>query len=254
MSVEQTFTKLHEMKLHGMAKGLQDQMGSAHALSLPFEERFAMVVDHEQTYRESRRLQALLRIAKLPQKARLEDLRFNGDRNLDRATIASLSSCLWIDKGYHIIATGATGTGKTFLANALGHHACLKGKSVQFHRFSLLLDDLEQAKAAGSYRKRLNQVNRSSLLILDDFAVKAKMSPIECEMMLDLLDARQGQRSTIITSQLPPKAWHQYLTASYPMSADAILDRVLTNPVRFELRGDTQRNHSQPSLDFDTAA
>lgn len=252
MSIDQTCSKLYEMKLHGMAKGLQDQMSSAHALSLPFEERFAMVVDHEQTYRENRRLQALLRTAKLSQRARLEDLRFGGDRNLERATIASLSSCLWVDKGYHIIVTGPTGTGKTFLANALGHQGCVKGKSVQFHKLTLLLDDLEQSKAAGSYRKRLNQVNRCSVLILDDFAIKARMTSQECEMLLDLIDARHGQRSTIITSQLPLKEWHQYLTASYPTSADAILDRVLTNPVRFELRGESQRNHQQPELNFDS--
>jgi DNA replication protein DnaC len=100
--------------------------------------------------------------------------------------------------------------------------------------------------------KRLNQVNRCSLLILDDFAIKARMTSQECEMLLDLIDARQGQRSTIITSQLSPKDWHPYLTASYPTSADAILDRVLTNPVKFELNGESQRNHQQPVLNFES--
>ena len=250
MSVEQTRTKLFEMKLHGMAQGLLDQMSSAHALSLSFEERLDILVDHEQTYRENRRLQVLLRAAKLSQKARLDDLRFDSGRNLDRATVAGLSSCQWVDKGFHVLITGATGTGKTHLANALGYQACFKGKSVQFHKLGLLLDDLEQAKSAGAYRKRLVQLNRCALLILDDFAIKAKMNPQECEMLLDILDGRHGQRSTIITSQLPVKDWHQYLTASYPTSADAILDRALTNPVRFELLGESQRQHKMPLFDL----
>lgn len=130
MSVEQTRTKLFEMKLHGMAQGLLDQMSSAHALSLSFEERLDILVDHEQTYRENRRLQVLLRAAKLSQKARLDDLRFDSGRNLDRATVAGLSSCQWVDKGFHVLITGATGTGKTHLANALGYQACFKDADV----------------------------------------------------------------------------------------------------------------------------
>lgn len=246
--IEQTKSKLYRMKLNGMVEGLECQLRTPHYLSLSFEERLGMLVDHEETYRENRRLRALLRSAKLKVHAQVENIRFEPTRNLDRETVTNLAACDWIDTGFNLLITGATGTGKTFLACALGYQSCLKGKPVQFHKLGLLLDELEQAKADGSLRKRLAQVNRAALLILDDMGIKARLSPTECELLLELLDGRHGVGATIITSQLPLTSWHEYLSASYPTTADAILDRMITNAVKIELRGESLRQHKTPVL------
>lgn len=248
MSIDTTINKLKELKLPGMVQGLNAQLKSSHHLSLPFEDRLGDIVDHEVTWRNEARLKALLRHAKLPTCAQIEDLRFEDGRNLERNKITNLSNCLWVDQGYHILITGATGTGKTFLALALGYQCCLKGWRIQFHKMNLLLDDLKQARIVGEYRKRLAQLNKFQLLILDDFALKSRLDPEECELLHDLLDGRQQQRSTIVTSQLPTESWHTYLRESYPTTADSILDRLLSNPVYFNLTGASHRQHRTPLL------
>lgn len=244
--IEETRSKLYRMKLNGMVEGLEVQMRTPHCLSLSFEERLAMLVDHEETYRENRRLKALLRSAKLKVAAQIENIRYQPSRNLDRETIANLATCSWIDGGFNVLITGATGTGKTWLACALGYQSCLKGRPAQFHKLGLLLDDLEQARSDGSFRKRLAQINRAALLILDDMGVKARLSSTECELLLELLDGRNGTGATIVTSQLPLTSWHEYLNASYPTTADAIMDRMITSAVTIELRGESLRNHKNP--------
>lgn len=236
------------MKLNGMAEALERQARTSHSLSLSFDERLAMLVDCEETYRENRRLESLLRCAKLKVRAQIENITYQPSRNLDRETIANLADCAWIEKAFNVLITGATGTGKTFLACALGYQSCVKGRTVQFHKLGLLLDDLEQAKMAGTFRKRLQQVNRAALLIVDDMGIKPRLSPVECELLLELLDGRHGSGATIITSQLPLTSWHEYLSASYPTTADAILDRMITNAVKIELRGESLRAHKAPML------
>jgi DNA replication protein DnaC len=231
-----------------MAEALERQARTSHCLSLSFDERLAMLVDCEEPYRENRRLQSLLRCAKLKVRAQFENITYKPSRNLDHETIVNLADCSWIDRAFNVLVTGATGTGKTFLACALGYQACAKGRMVQFHKLGLLLEDLEQAKTTGTLRKRLQQVNRAALLIIDDMGIKARLSPAECELLLELLDGRHGTGATIITSQLPLTSWHEYLSASYPTTADAILDRMITNAVKIELRGESLRAHKEPVL------
>lgn len=246
--IAQTIAKMNKMKLNGMAEALERQMQTSHCLSLSFDERLAMLVDSEETHRENRRLHTLLRCARLKEKSQIENLIYRPSRNLDREIIANLADCAWIRKAFNILITGATGTGKTFLACALGYQACEKGHTAQFHKLSLLLEDLEQAKTTGTLRKRLQQINRATLLIIDDLGIKARLSPIDCELLLELLDGRHGSGATIITSQLPLTSWHEYLSASYPTTADAILDRMITNPVKIELQGESLRQHKEPPL------
>ncbi len=245
---EQTRSKLAQLKLFGILEGIESQERSSQAMEMPFEDRLMLLVDHEITFRENRRLHTLLRMARLKDRGRLEDLRYLPGRNIDRSLISNLSTCGWIHKGINVLVTGATGTGKTFLACAFGHQACLRGNTVQFYKISLLLDELEQAKIDGTLRKKLAFINRCALLILDDLGIKPQLSPVEAELLLEVLDGRCGSSATIMTSQFPLDAWHKYLCAADPTAGDALTDRLLTNAVRFELRGESQRQHKTPDL------
>jgi DNA replication protein DnaC len=243
MLINETRSKFVQLKLFGIAEGIDSQLASSRASELSFEERLGLLVDYEVTFRENRRLKTLLKMAKLKIRADLSDLYYHADRNLDRVHIANLTTCSWIGSGFNVLITGATGTGKTYLGCALGQQSCLKGFTVQFHKVSMLLDDLEQAQIDGSLRKRLAYINRSNLLILDDLGIKARLKAKECELLYELLDGRHGAGATIVTSQLPLNKWHEYFNASYPTTADAIMDRLLANATKIELKGESLRSH-----------
>jgi DNA replication protein DnaC len=243
MQINETRSKLVQLKLTGMAEGLDSQLTTSRAYELPFEDRFGLIVDCEITYRNDRRLKTLLKQAKLKMRADLNDIDYDPSRNISRSHIANLATCNWIRQGFNVLITGSTGTGKTYQACALGLQSCLRGLSVQFYKFGLLLNELEQAKVDGSFRTRLKFINRCALLILDDMSIKAQLSPTECELFYDLLDGRHGIGATIVTSQLPLIDWHPYLNASYPTTSDAIMDRLLTNATKLELKGKSRRPH-----------
>jgi DNA replication protein DnaC len=243
MMFNETREKMVQMKLFGMVDGFDNQLSSSSAAELSFEERVGLLVDYEVTFRENRRLKSLLKLAKLKTQADLKDINYQADRNINRVHIANLATCSWISNGFNVLITGATGTGKTYLSCALGRQSCLKGFSVQFHKMSLLLDDLEQAQIDGSLQKRLTYINRASLLILDDLGIKACPTPKECELFYYLLDGRSGTGATVVTSQLPQNKWHEYFRASYPTGADAIMDRLNMNATKIDLKGGSLRSH-----------
>ena len=240
MLVQQTIEKLREIRLPGMAKGFEDQLSSAAAMSLGFEERFGLLVDQEITFRENQRLVRLLKAAKLKSSACLEDVDYRQDRGLDKSQMASLSGCQWIATGLNLILTGPTGSGKTWLACAFGNQACRFGKSVLFQRLPLLLEELQISHGDGSFRKRLSQLAKLDLLILDDFGMAALSAQGRADL-LEVIDARVEGRSTIVTSQIPVENWHDYLGAGNPTVADAILDRVVSGALRVPLRGESMR-------------
>jgi DNA replication protein DnaC len=212
MMTQETIRKLNEMKLIGMADAFQDQLSSTSVLHLSFEERFAMLVDQELTSRDNRRLQRLLKAAKFKVNACIEDIDYNSqDRKLDRSEIATLALCDWIARGMNLIITGRTGSGKTWIACALGNQACRKGYSVLFKRLPLLLEELGVSHGDGTYLKRLNQLASVDLLILDDFGI-SPLKAISRNDLLELIDQRNGNKSTIITSQLSVSKWHDYLS------------------------------------------
>lgn len=243
MLMEHTLQILKVLRLPGMLAAFEEQQMNSAAASLSFDERFAMLVDREQSWRENRRVARLLREAKLKSsQACMEDVRYGAGRKLDRAMVAQLGSCQWIRAHQNLILTGATGCGKTWLACALGNAACRQGLSVAYVRTPRLFEELRIAHGDGSFGKRLASLAKTDLLILDDWGL-APLNQSERNDLLEILDDRVGSRSTLITSQLPVEHWHAYLND--PTLADAILDRVIHAAHKLALAGESQRKQEK---------
>jgi DNA replication protein DnaC len=246
MLTQQTLQHLRALKLLGMADAFAQQLEQPQTQSLSFEERFALLVDRERTHRDNRRLQRLLRSAQFKQQACVEEIDYQARRGLDRSQVISLIHCDWIRARQNLHITGPTGTGKSWLACGFGQAACRQGLSVRYQRAGRLLDELRIARGDGSYSKLLRQLARLDLLILDDFGLKP-LSQTERHDLLEIIEDRHEFHSTIITSQLPIGSWHSYLNE--PTVADALLDRLLTNAHRLELKGESLRKTRQRLTD-----
>jgi DNA replication protein DnaC len=245
MLMEQTLHTLKALRLPGMATAFEEQQANAAMASLSFDDRFSLLVDREQTWRENRRLMRLLREAKLKSsQACIEDIRYGAGRKLDKSLMAQLSSCQWIGQHQNLVLTGATGCGKTWLACAFGNAACRQGLSVVYVRTPRLFEELRIAHGDGSFSKRLSALAKTDLLILDDWGL-APLNQGERNDLLEVIDDRVGTRATLITSQLPPEHWHAYLND--PTLADAILDRVLHAAHKVALTGESLRKQEIPS-------
>jgi DNA replication protein DnaC len=234
MLAEHTLDQLRTLRLDGMLRAIEEQSTSTAAAELSFEDRLTLLVQREIAWRDNRRVARLLKAAKLKVSAAcIEDIDWRTSRGLDRALITSLASGDWIRHGRNLLITGATGCGKTWLACALAHQAVRSGFSALYVRAARLFDELQVAHGDGSFSRRLTQLAKLDVLVIDDFA----LSPIgaaERNDLLELLDDRVGTRSTIITSQLPLRTWHSYLND--PTLADAILDRVAHSSHKIELK------------------
>lgn len=236
-----TLDTLRSMKLTGMADAYLNQLEQPGVQNLSFDERLAMMVDRERNHRESRRQKRLLQLARLRQSACIEDIDYQHKRGLDRSFVALLITCDWIRSHHNLHITGPTGTGKSWIACAFGNQACRQGLSVRYERTPRLLDALRIARGDGSYHKKLALLARTDLIILDDFGLKP-LQQQERHDLLELIEDRHGLRSTLITSQLPISAWHEYLND--PTVADALLDRLLNGAHRLELKGESLRKRS----------
>ena len=241
MFIQPTVDTLNRLKLHGMAAAFAEQMTQSAASELAFEDRFGLLVERETLYRDNRRLARLLQLAQLKVRASLEDLDFRARRGLDRAQIASLGSCDWIRSAQNLLIHGATGCGKTFMACALANQACRQGLAALYVRAPRLFEELNLCHADGSFRKRLAAIAKTSLLVIDDFAI-SPMGARERADLLELLDDRVGTRATLITSQLPIDNWHDYI--GDPTLADAILDRLVHSAHKIRLEGETMRKRA----------
>ena len=238
MLLHPTMDKLMALKLTGMAQGFRDQLSLPEMERLSFEERLSLLVDLETTARENRKMSTLLRAARLGQQAALEDLELKGGRNLSVQLVSQLQSCHWIKAGLNVLITGPTGVGKSFLACALVHKACREGYSALYLRAPRLFRDLHQAHLDGSYGRVFQKLSKARLIVLDDFG----LAPLEDEQrrdLLELLEERQSRRSMVVTSQLPVGSWHEAIGS--PTMADAILDRLIHNAYRVDLKGESMR-------------
>lgn len=235
---EQTLEKLYAMRLNGMADAFKDQIMQPDMNDLSFEERFAFLVDQHWTWREDRRLKTLLRNAKLKDNACIEDIDYKSPRGIDKSLILSLSSCDWIRNIQNIIITGATGVGKTYLACAFANSACRKGFSSLYKRLPRLFQKIAIARADGSYPKLMNKIARVKVLIIDDFCI-TPVKESERKDLLEVIEDRQGISSTIISTQIPVKNWFEAI--GDPTIADAVLDRLIHNAHKIDLKGESMR-------------
>lgn len=238
MLIHPTIDKLNSMRLTGMAKAFRAQLESPDIHNLPFEDRLALIVDMEFMERENRQLVTRLKGARLRQNAVLEDLDTKASRGIDRPLLASLATCQWVKKRHNLLITGATGVGKTWLSCAMSHNACRQGITVVYHRLPALMQDLDLARHDGRYKKIMRSLAKAELLILDDLGI-APLSAEQLRDLLEIIDERYQKGSILITSQLPVASWHEALND--PTMADAILDRVLHNAYKIELKGESMR-------------
>lgn len=240
---EHTLDQLRSLRLDGMVRAIEEQATSTAASTLGFDDRFTMLVQREIAWRDDRRVTRLLKAAKLKvSSACVEDINWRASRSLDRSLVAALAGGDWLRQGQNLLITGMTGCGKTWLACALAHQAARSGFSVLYTRAARLFDELQVAHGDGSFSRRLAQLAKLDLLVLDDFAI-SPMGAGERNDLLEMLDDRVGTRSTLITSQLPVKAWHTYLDD--PTLADAILDRVVHSSHKIALKGKSLRDKDQ---------
>jgi DNA replication protein DnaC len=240
---EQTMERLRQMQLRGMAAALIAQSQDPEAQALAFEERLGLLVDEEWTQRRNRALARLLREARLRLPALPEDLDYSPARGLERPLMRSLVGCGFVREHQNVLIVGATGTGKTYVACALGNAACRQGLRTRYFRLSALLTELTLAKGDGSYPAFMSRLAKTELLILDDYGLNA-LSALEARDLLEVIDERTLAKSTVVASQLPIEHWHGAI--SDPTLADAILDRLIHQAHKIHLKGESMRRKNGP--------
>ena len=235
---DQTLNQMKLMKLHGMANAFASNVESGKLEKYTADELISLLIDAEWDERHNRKLDRSLKTARFRYKASVEQLSFDMERNLDKNQIMRLADCEFVKRKENILITGSTGIGKSYLASALGHHACELGLKVVYQPTSKLFSRLKLAKVDGSYLREMTRIEKADLLIIDDFGIQ----PLDTHSrmcMMEIMEDRHGKSSTIITSQVPVAGWYEIIGEQ--TIADAILDRIIHDAHRVELIGESLR-------------
>ena len=238
MTLEETISKLNGMKLHSMATSLRERLARNDHRDLAFEDMLALLVDDEWLARENRKLTKRLTQAKFKKQATMEDVNYQCKRGLVKSKMLDLTTLSWIKHHQDVVFVGPTGIGKSYLAQALGFHACTKGYTVHYLRMSALLNQCGLAHADGSFAHLLARMVKFDVLILDDWGI-GTLKAQERRDILDLIEDRSEIRSTIITTQLPFDHWHDFIGDE--TIADAICDRIIHRACKIDLSGTSMR-------------
>lgn len=238
MNNNQTVEKLKQMRLGAMAQvHLQHVKNNQCEQSTP-DQYLSLLVDHEWEDRQNRKIQRLICQAGFKQASTIAEVNYSASRTLDKNMFERLSSMSFVDQKENLIITGASGVGKSYLSQALGHQGCLNEKKVLYHNAGRLFNRLKLSKVDGTYLKELKRLTKTQLLILDDFGLQA-MDNAARESLLDIIDERFNQSSTIVASQIPVSAWYDVIGEG--TIADAILDRLVNSSHRIDLKGESLR-------------
>lgn len=243
---EQTLQKMKQMKFYGMAMAFRTSMENGNMSQLTSDEVISMLIDSEWDDRNNRKIERQVHNARFRYKANMEQLHFDIDRNLDKNQMMRLAECAFVQRKENLLITGSTGIGKSYIASAIGNQACMLGYKVIYANTAKLFSKLKMAKADGSYLREISKIERKDLLILDDFGLQP-MDNHSRSVLMEIIEDRHGSRSTIITSQLPVVQWYEVIGEQ--TIADAILDRIVHDAYRLELKGESLRKRQKNIFD-----
>lgn len=248
MLTQPLLDKLSKLHLSGFRAALEEQLHNPQYDELSFEERLGLLVDIETTRRANNSLRRRIQSARFPIAATIEDLDLTARRGLNRGQVLQLAQGEWVDRHLNLMILGPTGAGKTYLASALGRSACEARRKVRYERTSRLLKSLELAHADGSYPQLLRSLARVQLLIFDDW-LRDPLSRSQARDLLEILDDRYGRSATMVVTQVPVADWHSRIPD--PTISDAVLDRLIHNAYRLELKGESMRKVHSPLITSD---
>lgn len=241
MNNNQTIEKLQQMRLGAMASLHQQHIKDNRIESVTADEYLALLTDHEWELRQNRKIERLIKQASFREKASLAEVNYTHNRSLDKNMFARLGTLDFIKRKENIILVGASGVGKSYLAQALGYQACLMENKVLYTNTARLFNSLKLCKMDGTYLKELKKLMRCDLLILDDFGLQS-FDNVAREVLMDIIEERYNEKSTIISSQIPVSTWHQIIGEG--TIADAVLDRIVNSSHRIELDGESLRKQT----------
>ena len=241
-----TLDKLRKLKFFGMFHAFKSSLETGKTNDYTADELLGHLVDIEWEYRQNRRIDRQLLYARFRYKASVEEIHYHADRSIDRNQVMRLADCTFIDRNENLLITGSTGIGKSYVASAIGHQACILGYKVFYASTPKLFAKLKMAKADGSYMKEVTRIERQQLLILDDFGIQPFDAQSRAALM-EIIEDRHGKTSLIITSQLPVSKWHEVIGKK--TIADAILDRIVHDAHRLELTGESMRKKRKPEVE-----